>query len=87
MPLMFVRCSDVRSGIFCLASLIKSNYHTLPPVGSIVPGLSKAFCARLLQLRWDCCPPLVPGGVGGGVPVFTSFPFDFLFAAIQTTML
>ena len=29
MPLMFVRCSDVRSGIFCLASLIKSNYHTL----------------------------------------------------------
>ena len=61
-PLMFVRCSDVRSGIFCLASKIKSNYHTLPPVGSIVPGLSKALCARLLQLRRDCCPPLVPGG-------------------------
>ena len=29
MPLMLVRCSDVRSGILYLASLIKSNYHTL----------------------------------------------------------
>ena len=75
MPLMFVRCSDVRSGIFCLASLIKSNYHTLPPVGSIVPGLSKALCARLLQLRRDCCPPLVPGG--SSFHKFSLFPLTF----------